>query len=409
MLIHESLVAAMLIHGSLAAAVGYRAPPDAVKLFAASYSGKITTLSLEQQGYGSSLKSLFTNADSAPSPSWLLLDGKLLYSVDEGLNVPNGSVNVFEVGDDGSLKRTSRVGTIDGGVNGAFYADGAALVVPHYAGSAVTTYLIDKSSKSVTRHQNFTFTLPAKGPNPDRQEAPHPHQAIVHPSGNFILVPDLGADLVRVFRVDKNSKDITEVDPLKAAPGSGPRHAAFGTGKMHKRDERDDKDHSEDEHELFLYLVAELANTVTVYKTTCLPGETGLKFEQVQVASTYADKQPPNGTAAAEIALSASGTQVIISNRGDNGFSTAGKQSDSFATYSIDTAKGSLSPIGLFPAGGPFPRQFALNKAGDLVAVGLQKSGDVAVFKFDKEKGKFGDKVASINVGGEVVCVIWDE
>jgi 6-phosphogluconolactonase (cycloisomerase 2 family) len=83
--------------------------------------------------------------------------------------------------------------------------------------------------------------------------------------------------------------------------------------------------------------------------------------------------------------------------------------SDSFSTYSIDPAKGTLSPIGLFPAGGPVPRQFALNKAGDLVAVGLQDSGKVVVWRFDESTGKFGDMVAQVDVGGQVVCVIWDE
>jgi hypothetical protein len=121
MLIDRSLVTAMVLGGSA----------SAVNLFAASYSGLITTLSLDQQGNAFALKSLSTTGDSAPSPSWLVLDGKLLYSMDEGLNVPNGSVNVFEVGSDGKLQRTSRVNTLVGGVNGALFADGEALVVPH--------------------------------------------------------------------------------------------------------------------------------------------------------------------------------------------------------------------------------------------------------------------------------------
>jgi 6-phosphogluconolactonase (cycloisomerase 2 family) len=175
---------------------------------------------------------------------------------------------------------------------------GANLSATNSAASAVTTYLVAKSSKSVTPLQTFTFTLPAKGPNPDRQEAPHPHQAIVHPNGNFVLVPDLGADLVRVFSVDKNTKKLTEVDPLVAAPGSGPRHAAFGKMQLIKRGK------GMADEGLFLYLVSELSNTVTVYKTSCAPGGAGLKFEQVQVTDTFAGKPVPSSAAAAEVALS---------------------------------------------------------------------------------------------------------
>lgn len=51
--------------------------------------------------------------------------------------------------------------------------------------------------------QNFPFTLTAPGTNPARQEAPHPHEALVDPTDSFIVVPDLGADLIRVFSIGK--------------------------------------------------------------------------------------------------------------------------------------------------------------------------------------------------------------
>ena len=61
------------------------------------------------------------------------------------------------------------------------------------------------------------------------------------------------------------------------------------------------------------------------------------------------------------------------------------------------------------PAGGSFPRQFSVSKAGDLVAVGLQMDGRVVVIERNVANGMFGDFVASVDVAGQVTSVIWDE
>jgi 6-phosphogluconolactonase (cycloisomerase 2 family) len=169
----------------------------------------------------------------------------------------------------------------------------------------VSTYLTSNSSQSLIHSQTFDFTLAAPGPNPARQDAPHPHEAIVDPTGNYVLVPDLGADLVRVFQVDKATKKLTPVDPLVAAPGSGPRHAVFGKFPRGKR-HRDNAGQG-----LFMYLVAELANSVTVYEVNYLPNGTGLKFEEVQVMDTFAGKPIPPGAGAGEIALSVSQLPIL--------------------------------------------------------------------------------------------------
>lgn len=63
----------------------------------------------------------------------------------------------------------------------------------------------------------------------------------------------------------------------------------------------------------------------------------------------------------------------------------------------------------LAPAGGRFPRQFSVNKKGDLVAVGLQLDGRVVVLQRHVRSGRLGEFVASVEVYGEVTSVIWDE
>ena len=66
----------------------------------------------------------------------------------------------------------------------------------------------------------------------------------------------------------------------------------------------------------------------------------------------------------------------------------------------------------LVPAYGAFPRHFALNKAGTLLAVGLQNSGNLVVLKRNVTSGLFDEEVANINFAIGVnfpVCVVWDE
>lgn len=101
------------------------------------------------------------------------------------------------------------------------------------------------------------------------------------------------------------------------------------------------------------------------------------------------------------------GSQLIVSNRNDTSFSV-GSPSDSLATFDIGL-NGALTFTGLNRAGGAYPRSFSLNKAGTLVAVGLQHSGRVVVLARDVKTGTLSDVVATVEGLGNVTCVVWDE
>jgi 6-phosphogluconolactonase (cycloisomerase 2 family) len=80
------------------------------------------------------------------------------------------------------------------------------------------------------------------------------------------------------------------------------------------------------------------------------------------------------------------------------------------SVFSISPKDGTLSFLEIFPAGGSYARQFALNKGGNLAAVGLQQTGSVSILERDLTSGVFEREVASIAIGdGQVVCVVWDE
>lgn len=136
-----------------------------------------------------------------------------------------------------------------------------------------------------------SFELDEPGPVPSRQEAPHPHQVSLDPTGHFVLVPDLGADLVRVFHVDDRNLSLTEVEPLVATPGSGPRHVDFLVTP---------------DGATYMYLIAELTNTITGYRVS-YPTAQSMSFDRFFQCPTHgAGNVVPKGASASEITVSVS-------------------------------------------------------------------------------------------------------
>lgn len=111
------------------------------------------------------------------------------------------------------------------------------------------------------------------------------------------------------------------------------------------------------------------------------------------------------------------GKFLTVSSRNDSAFSITnpdtneGAQipSDSLNSFTINAETGELTLLQKFPAGGRIPRQFSVNKAGSLVAVGLQSDSRVVLISRDAVSGKLGEIIASTKVEGEVTAVIFDE
>lgn len=280
---------------------------SATNLFVSDYSGNITSLSLTENNGTYVLNQTFLNADCAPNPSWLTIDANrgLLFCLNEGLETVNGSLSSFTINGDGSLTHVKNATTISGPVNGVIYGPAAgqrAIALAHYTGSAVSSWLL-QGGGNFSFNEDLPYTLAQPGPDPSRQDAPHEHEAITDPTGQYILVPDLGADLVRVFSYDEATLKLKTLSPLKAAAGSGPRHAAFWNPYGV----------SCEGCTTYFYLVAELASTVTGYAVTYLPNGGGLNFTQVYKSTTYDLLNLPEGNAPAEVHVSVShATSVIL-------------------------------------------------------------------------------------------------
>jgi 6-phosphogluconolactonase (cycloisomerase 2 family) len=135
--------------------------------------------------------------------------------------------------------------------------------------------------------QVFQYKLTKPGAVPDRQDAPHEHEVILDPTGSFIVVPDLGADLLRIFAINKSTSMLSESSTYSVPAGTGPRHGAFlNTGNA-----------------TYLFIIAELANTITSYSVAYTA--TGLSLTQVFISGAYGiNVTIPAGAGAAEAILS---------------------------------------------------------------------------------------------------------
>ncbi len=70
----------------------------------------------------------------------------------------------------------------------------------------------------------------ALGPNTARQDAPHPHQALLDNSGRWFAVNDLGTDTILVIDSADDSFDVVNHVRVPLA-GCGPRHGASIPGR----------------------------------------------------------------------------------------------------------------------------------------------------------------------------------
>ena len=442
----------MFFHHLLTAAA-LAAVASAQHLYVSSYSGNVTTLKLTQTHHANSsfnstsksgytLTKLSSTNACAPNASFLTIDRihQNLFCVNEGIVTPNGSLVSFKISpNSGQLTKINSTITPAAPVNSALYTpshNGTSrqlLAVAHYAWG-LTTYTVDPDTATFALSQSFNFTQAKPGPNAARQAAPHPHQVILDPTKKYFLVPDLGADLVRVFHIDDRSLRITERDSIPVTPGSGPRHGVFqtvrGNGSTTTTNSSSSnsngtmmmpmgkKGAGEEMH--FFYLVTELANTITGYHVAYKPLDAGLIFHPKTSLKTYGTHREPIflGNAAAEIALVGE-NQLIVSNRNATFFEIANPDpsnstkvpSDTFATFDISAEGGKFDFCELSPAGGSFPRQFAVDarsKREDLVAVGLQNSGLVAIYARDRKTGKLGtEMLASLDIEEAVTSVVW--
>lgn len=226
------------------------------------------------------------------------------------------------------------------------------------------------------------------GPNAARQDAPHPHEVIVDPTGQFLLAPDLGADQVRVWSINSSSGQLTTCPSLNVTAGSGPRHAAFWAPTT----TASVKCRAAGPKGLMMYVANELANTVASYRVS-YPSGGCLAFRKMQEGHPFpGNANAPYGTKVGEIHVK--DNFVYNSNRADKTFSG----NDSMATWSL-SSRGAMTFGGLTDSYGTYPRTFSINQAGTYIAIGDQTTANVAILTRNTTTGALGSLVANLRIG----------
>lgn len=372
-------------------------------LLATHYLGTINHLTFG----GDSLSLKSSQSSGNKLASWVTYDSatKALYIPDETFqNASEGSLTSFTVGKDKTLIPAGKGRAPLGGVATALYGgpNGRSFIVTaHYQSSQLSTFKLPLNGSEPL--QTVEFFMRGPGPNPSRQEAPHPHHAVVDPTGDWIIIPDLGADMLRIFKINQKTGLLSVCPTVASLPGTGPRHVAFWTPKSSR--------HMREAKDTTLFVVDELTNTVSRWSVTYPSGEGCLTMERKQTVTPYeGNATAPTGTKLAEIRTK--GNFLYTSNRNDQKFAP----NDSMTQYTI-APDGSLTWTETTSSYGTFPRTFDINKAGDYVAIGDQTTANVAIVARDPRTGKLGKLVADLRVGpvgtfdqaDGVSAVVWAE
>ncbi|KAF2469788.1 putative isomerase YbhE, partial [Lindgomyces ingoldianus] len=378
----------------------------AVKLLASHFSGQIYTLDLSFSNATSGALTITSKATGCGvTPTWLYLDEstRIVYCFDESwqgsgvitqysLNSKNASVS--------ALSLTGSAPTPGNSVHGSLYGgpDGKSFVITsEYSPSTLTAYKLPITS-TTKPIQLLEFKMDRPGPRPDRQDKPHPHSAFTDPTGAFMIVPDLGADLTRIFKINKDTGILTACPAISSLPGDGPRHGLFNkVGSVLK-----------------YYSLNEVSSSMGVYDVVYPSnGADCLSLVLVQTISNYGPSVPLGSVTVKSAEIRIAGNYLYASNRNDTSF---GSEKDSLATFKIEPS-GSLTFIELANSYSYYPRSFSINKAGTYVAIGGQTTANVAIVARDTVTGKLGKLVANLVIpprgtyGGEdgLSSVIWDE
>lgn len=231
-------------------------------------------------------------------------------------------------------------------------ASGRYVLVANYTSGSIAALPVNacgslEPASSVVQHEGSSII---KG----RQEGPHAHMIAPSPDGRAVLVADLGADEIVIYRFDESVGTLEREGAFMLDRGAGPRHFAFSPdGRM-------------------LYVLNELNSTLSVFDYDAEQ----LAFPHRQTLSTlptYFDGRND----CAHVLVSPDGRFVYGSNRGH----------DSIAIFAVDPDSGELTVSDIVSTGGKEPRNFAIDPSGEWLLAANQHSDTIVRLRRDQDSG----------------------
>ncbi|HTD97065.1 MAG TPA: lactonase family protein, partial [Edaphobacter sp.] len=273
-----------------------------------------------------------------------------------------------------------QIGQVPSGGSGPAYISvdrtGHAAFVANYTGSTVASFHILPNGTlsppaeviDLKDHEKFG----ALGPNSARQDAPHPHSALLSPDNRFLLVNDLGTDQVVVFLVHPDTAKLTNPHLFhNDRPGAGPRHLAFHPNSR------------------WVYGINEIDSTIDRFLWTATRfSETpqGLLINTNTPIKTIADSFPAAKNTASELVISPDGNFLYASNRGE----------DTLVVFSISARDGSLTFLQRISCGGKVPCHFTLDPTAQWLLCCNQESAGITVFRREAGTGRLSGPTQTV-------------
>lgn len=297
-------------------------------------------------------------AAKANNPSYLVVDamGNYLYVVSETDSYGEkgaGAIYVFAINrSSGALELRQQVSS-EGAAPCHLSLDhtGKYLFVANYMGGSIAAFRIGADGRLEPHHQVIQGG-PGSGVNALRQSQAHAHYVHASPDNRFVLVADLGRDLVLGWKLRDGYLDAASA--LNPGPGTGPRHLTFAPAGDN------------------VYVLNELTSEVA---QVSFNKETGAMQLRSTISTLPTDYIGSNTGAAIS---TVNGKHVYVSNRGHN----------SIGQFLINPDDGHLTALEWFPSGGQTPRNFEIDPTGRWMIVANQGSNNLVLFSITSPNGR---------------------
>jgi len=301
---------------------------------------------------------LRSNAENIINPSFLTItpNGQFLYACTDTKLPNDGSVTAFKIDSiNGKISIINKQSS--GGENPVYltvYKNNKFVVNGNYTEGNVSVFTANEDGSLNPYSQIIQFA--DSSINRIRQDKAHIHATVFSTKDDFIYLPDLGSDKIRVFKFDStNSKPLIPVDNylVNSVLGSGPRHITFHTNGK------------------FAYCIEELSGMISVYSYY------NGKLDSLQRIFSYSKIQESYGSS--DIHISPDGLFLYASNRW--------VEENTISIFSIDQTKGLLKLVGHQQTYGDHPRNFTIDPTGEFLLVANQVTDNIVVFKRDLKTG----------------------
>ncbi|THU75979.1 3-carboxy-cis,cis-mucoante lactonizing enzyme [Dendrothele bispora CBS 962.96] len=269
-------------------------------ILAGSYTNDVYTLLFDPNARSLTLQN---SLKVGHHPSWIVVhpeDRSLAFT---GLEQADGKILAIKYDQTGNGKIVAEASS--GGKDPChLVVIGEELAIANYStGSLSILPISHKAPYILSQAPTETTALTGSGPNRERQEASHAHEAHWNEPYKEILVPDLGGDRVYRFTKDSSSNAWKIFGHIDFEAGGGPRHVVV--------------------HDGYLYTLLELSSKITKHlyplpSSSSFPSSSHIKT----LPTMSSPPTQPNSMLAAELLIPSTSTSfptpyLYVSNRND--------------------------------------------------------------------------------------------